>query len=181
MKKSRKLLCVLLALVMVVSLLPVMAFAADEDVAEVEDAATLTQSPEIEGVVGDVIKNLFNNLPNYVVIVKTPLGRPAKGAQVAIYDQNNNVIESKSATYGAVIFTKDSRFHVYSTSATWTDPTTGINYKSTIAANWSVGKLPDVDVITVWPAFKIGLNHGSLCLHARLSGRHLRPEPQHPS
>lgn len=29
MKKSRKLLCVLLALVMVVSLLPVMAFAAD--------------------------------------------------------------------------------------------------------------------------------------------------------
>ena len=72
MKKSRKLLCVLLALVMVVSLLPVMAFAADEDVAEVEDAATLTQSPEIEGVVGDVIKNLFNNLPNYVVIVKTP-------------------------------------------------------------------------------------------------------------
>ena len=51
MKKSRKLLCVLLALVMVVSLLPVMAFAADEDVAEVEDAATLTQSPEIEGVV----------------------------------------------------------------------------------------------------------------------------------
>ena len=158
MKKSRKLLCVLLALVMVVSLLPVMAFAADEDVAEVEDAATLTQSPEIEGVVGDVIKNLFNNLPNYVVIVKTPLGRPAKGAQVAIYDQNNNVIESKSATYGAVIFTKDSRFHVYSTSATWTDPTTGINYKSTIAANWSAGKLPDVDVITVWPAFKIGLN-----------------------
>ena len=158
MKKSRKLLCVLLALVMVVSLLPVMAFAADEDVAEVEDAATLTQSPEIEGVVGDVIKNLFNNLPNYVVIVKTPLGRPAKGAQVAIYDQNNNVIESKSATYGAAIFTKDSRFHVYSTSATWTDPTTGINYKSTIAANWSVGKLPDVDVITVWPAFKIGLN-----------------------
>ena len=36
MKKSRKLLCVLLALVMVVSLLPVMAFAADEDVAAEE-------------------------------------------------------------------------------------------------------------------------------------------------
>mgnify|MGYP000830349202 CR=1 FL=1 len=35
MKKSRKLLCMLLALVMVVSLLPVMAFAADEDIAAV--------------------------------------------------------------------------------------------------------------------------------------------------
>ena len=66
MKKSRKLLCVLLALVMVVSLLPVMAFAADEDVAEVEDRCYRRRSlPETEGVVGDVIKNLFNNLPNY--------------------------------------------------------------------------------------------------------------------
>ena len=36
MKKSRKLLCMLLALVMVVSLLPVMAFAADEDIAAEE-------------------------------------------------------------------------------------------------------------------------------------------------
>lgn len=43
MKKSRKLLCVLLALVMVVSLLPVMAFAADEDVAAEETTAATVE------------------------------------------------------------------------------------------------------------------------------------------
>ena len=68
MKKSRKLLCVLLALVMVVSLLPVMAFAADEDVAAEETTAATVEetSPETEGVITDVIKNLFAKLPNYL-------------------------------------------------------------------------------------------------------------------
>ncbi len=85
MKKSRKLLCVLLALVMVVSLLPVMAFAADEDVAAEETTAATVEetSPETEGVVSDVI--LFAKLPNYLVAVKTSDGRVAAGAQVVIY------------------------------------------------------------------------------------------------
>ena len=100
MKKSRKLLCVLLALVMVVSLLPVMAFAADEDVAAEETTAATVEetSPETEGVVSDVIKNLFAKLPNYLVAVKTSDGRVAAGAQVVIYNQNKDQAPLPSPT-----------------------------------------------------------------------------------
>ena len=46
MKKSRKLLCVLLAAVMIFSMLSVMAFAADEDVAA-EETVPLLSCPTI--------------------------------------------------------------------------------------------------------------------------------------
>ena len=103
MKKSRKLLCMLLALVMVVSLLPVMAFAADEDVAEVEDAAAEEVVPasveEISPETAGIITDVFAKLPNYLVVVKTPWGMLAKGAQVVLYNQNSNtIVASEVAT-----------------------------------------------------------------------------------
>ena len=149
MKKSRKLLCVLLALVMVVSLLPVMAFAADEDV-----AATVEEiSPETEGV-----KDLFAKLPNYLVAVKTSDGRVAAGAQVVIYNQNKDQVATAVANYGVAIFSKEDLLHTYSVSATWTDPNTNIKYQSVVGFNWSVGKMPDIDVITVYPTIDMILN-----------------------
>ena len=116
MKKSRKLLCVLLALVMVVSLLPVMAFAADEDVAAEETTAATVEetSPETEGVVSDVIKNLFAKLPNYLVAVKTSDGRVAAGAQVVIYNQNKDQVATAVANYGVAIFCKKDHLNTYS-------------------------------------------------------------------
>ena len=118
MKKSRKLLCVLLALVMVVSLLPVMAFAADEDVAAEETTAATVEeiSPETEGVVKDVIKNLFAKLPNYLVAVKTSDGRVAAGAQVVIYNQNKDQVATAVANYGVAIFSKKDHLNTYSVS-----------------------------------------------------------------
>ena len=76
MKKSRKLLCVLLAAVMIFSMLSVMAFAADEDVAAEESVAASVEenSPETAGVISDALGNIFTNLPNYLVVVKTPWG-----------------------------------------------------------------------------------------------------------
>ena len=154
MKKSRKLLCVLLALVMVVSLLPVMAFAADEDV-----AATVEEiSPETEGIVSDVIKNLFAKLPNYLVAVKTSDGRVAAGAQVVIYNQNKDQVTTAVANYGVAIFSKKDHLNTYSVSATWTDPNTNIKYQSLVGFNWSFGKKPDIDVITVYPTIDMILN-----------------------
>ena len=153
MKKSRKLLCVLLALVMVVSLLPVMAFAADEDVAAEETTAATVEetSPETEGVVGDVIKNLFAKLPNYLVAVKTSDGRVAAGAQVVIYNQNKDQVATAVANYGVAIFSKQEHLNASSVSATWTDPNTNIKYQSLVGFNWSFGKKPDIHVITVYP------------------------------
>ena len=160
MKKSRKLLCVLLALVMVVSLLPVMAFAADEDVAAEGTAATAVAetSPETEGVVTDVIKDLFAKLPNYLVVVKTSDGRVAAGAQVVIFNQNKQQVAKAVANYGVAIFSKQDHLNIYSVSATWTDPKTGINYKSVVGFDWTLGKMPDIDVVTVFPTIDMILN-----------------------
>lgn len=155
MKKSRKLLCVLLALVMVVSLLPVMAFAADEDVAAEETTAATVEepSPETEGV-----KDLFAKLPNYLVAVKTSDGRVAAGAQVVIYNQNKDQVATAVANYGIAIFSKQDHLNTYSVSATWTDPNTNIKYQSLVGFNWSFGKKPDIDVITVYPTIDMILN-----------------------
>ena len=154
MKKSRKLLCMLLALVMVVSLLPVMAFAADEDIAaeEVVPASVEEISPETAGIITDI----FAKLPNYLVVVKTPWGTLAKGAQVVLYNQNSNtIVASEVATYGVAVFTKDQRLKAYTMSATWTQKETGLTFKS--APRVSIGKVLDMDVITVYPTFRIGL------------------------
>ena len=154
MKKSRKLLCMLLALVMVVSLLPVMAFAADEDIAAEETVPASVEeiSPETAGIITDA----FAKLPNYLVVVKTPWGTLAKGAQVVLYNQNSDkIVATEVATYGVAVFTKDQRLKAYTMSATWTQKETGMSFKS--APRVSVGKLPDMDVITVYPTFRIGL------------------------
>ena len=154
MKKSRKLLCLLLALVMVVSLLPVTAFAADEDIAAEETVPASVEeiSPETAGIITDA----FAKLPNYLVVVKTPWGTLAKGAQVVLYNQNSDkIVATEVATYGVAVFTKDQRLKAYTMSATWTQKETGMSFKS--APRVSVGKLLDMDVITVYPTFRIGL------------------------
>ena len=156
MKKSRKLLCLLLALVMVVSLLPVMAFAADEDIAaeEVVPASVEEISPETAGIITDA----FAKLPNYLVVVKTPWGTLARGAQVVLYDQNSDkIVASEVATYGVAVFTKDQRMKAYTMSATWTQKETGMKFKS--VPKITVGKTLDMDVITVYPAYRIGLKN----------------------
>lgn len=156
MKKSRKLLCLLLALVMVVSLLPVMAFAADEDIAaeEVVPASVEEISPETAGIITDA----FAKLPNYLVVVKTPWGTLARGAQVVLYNQNSDkIVASEVATYGVAVFTKDQRLKAYTMSATWTQKETGMKFKS--VPKITVGKTLDMDVITVYPAYRIGLKN----------------------
>lgn len=156
MKKSRKLLCLLLALVMVVSLLPVMAFAADEDIAAEETVPASVEeiSPETAGIITDA----FAKLPNYLVVVKTPWGTLAKGAQVVLYNQNSDkIVATEVATYGVAVFTKDQRLKAYTMSATWTQKETGMKFKS--VPRITVGKTLDMDVITVYPAYRIGLKN----------------------
>ena len=78
MKKSRKLLCVLLALVMVVGLLPGMAFAADVEETEPAEAAAVDTETgaEAEGI-GDIIDVIGGiTLPSYTVTVVTNKGVP---------------------------------------------------------------------------------------------------------
>ena len=97
MKKSRKLLCMLLALVMVVSLLPVMALQPMKTSQRKRLSPLLSReiSPETAGIITDV----FAKLPNYLVVVKTPWGTLAKGAQVVLYNQNSNTIVASGGRY----------------------------------------------------------------------------------
>lgn len=155
MKKSRKLLCVLLALVMVVGLLPGMAFAADEDA---ETAAVADTDAESSSVIGDILDNIA--LPTYAVYVKTVTGIPAVGAVVTLRNQTTGTSTSYTADTAGKIFIPKSLLGIYTVNATWTGTLTGVKYMSVPGTTMSLGATNiDFDVITVFPVANIGLNY----------------------
>ena len=119
-------------------------------------ASVEENSPETAGVISDALGNIFTNLPNYLVVVKTrghpshPVLRSSSTART-----RTEIVATAAATYGVAVFAKKDRFNAYSLSATWTQASTGMQYKS--APQLSVGKLPDIDIVTVYPTFRIGL------------------------
>lgn len=154
MKKSRKLLCILLALVMVVGLLPGMAFAADAEEADATDA-------EAAGTIGDIIDVVGGiTLPTYNVTVVTNKGLLAGGATVTMTDQVTG--ESQVFTtnaLGVAVLKPKSLTAIYTVSATWDGYITGIKYVSLPGLTWSASVKPDWDTIKVYPIPNIGLNY----------------------
>lgn len=168
MKKTRKLLCILLALVMVVGLLPGMAFAADVEEAdnaeadvEVADTADVVAvDAETEGLVGDIVDTVGGiTLPTYAVYVKTNKGVPAVGAVVTLTNQVTGEAQSYTADFAGKFFIPKSLTGVYTVSASWTSPMFGIKYVSIPGLTWSLGVKLDVDTIKVYPIPNIGLNY----------------------
>ena len=161
MKKTNRLLCLLLSLVMVLALLPTMAFAAD-------DAAEAPESDaSAEGVVSDIIDVVVDaSIPTYAVYVKNPLGLPASGAQLILTEQNKlldgTIGAGKSYRFTANALGLDlipkSLTATYTLSATWQSPLLGVKYISLPGLTWSVSIAPDIDLITVYPIPDIGLN-----------------------
>lgn len=168
MKKSRKLLCILLALVMVVGLLPGMAFAADVEEADVPEADAVEAVPEaaetdadVEGVIGDVIDVIGGiTLPTYNVTVVTNKGLLASGATVTMTDQITGESQVfKTNALGIAVLKPKSLTAVYTVSATWDGFITGIKYVSLPGLTWSASVKPDWDTIKVYPVPNIGLNY----------------------
>lgn len=168
MKKSRKLLCILLALVMVVGLLPGMAFAADveeADTTEVEaeaaPAAAETTDAEAESAIGDIIDAIGGiTLPTYNVTVVTNKGLLAGGATVTMTDQVSGESQVvKTNALGVAVLQPKSLTAVYAISATWDGYITGIKYVSLPGLTWSASVKPDWDTIKVYPIPNIGLNY----------------------
>lgn len=161
MKKTNRLLCLLLSLVMVLALLPTMAFAAD-------DAAEAPESDaSAEGVVSDIIDVVVDaSIPTYAVYVKNPLGLPASGAQLILTEQNKlldgTIGAGKSYRFTAnalgLVLIPKSLTATYTLSATWQSPLLGVKYISLPGLTWSVSIAPDIDLITVYPIPDIGLN-----------------------
>lgn len=162
MKKSRKLLCVLLALVMVVGLLPGMAFAADvEETEPAEAAAADTETgAEAEGI-GDIIDVIGGiTLPSYTVTVVTNKGVPAVGATITLTDQlTGDSVAYTTDFLGTAILKPKSLTAVYTVSATWTSPILGIKYISLPGLTWSASVKPEWETIKVYPVPNIGLNY----------------------
>ena len=161
MKKSSKLLCLLLSLVMVLALLPTMALAADDPAEEPCSDA------QAEGAASDAIDVVSDaSIPTYAVYVKNPLGLPASGAQVILTEQNKlfdgTIGAGKSYRFTAnavgLILIPKSLTATYTLSATWQSPLLGVKYISLPGLTWSVSIVPDLDLITVYPIPDIGLN-----------------------
>ena len=162
MKKSRKLLCVLLALVMVVGLLPGMAFAADVEETEPAEAAAVDTETgaEAEGI-GDIIDVIGGiTLPSYTVTVVTNKGVPAVGATITLTDQlTGDSVAYTTDFLGTAILKPKSLTAVYTVSATWTSPILGIKYISLPGLTWSASVKPEWETIKVYPVPNIGLNY----------------------
>lgn len=162
MKKSRKLLCVLLALVMVVGLLPGMAFAADVEETEPAEATAVDTETgaEAEGI-GDIIDAIGGiTLPSYTVTVVTNKGVPAVGATITLTDQlTGDSVAYTTDFLGTAILKPKSLTAVYTVSATWTSPILGIKYISLPGLTWSASVKPEWETIKVYPVPNIGLNY----------------------
>ncbi len=173
MKKTRKLLCLLLALVLVAGLLPGTAFAAGETgdaepEAAAEPDAAEEPTAQTEGIIGDLIDDLKNDPDSdaagartyNATVLANVLGVqvPAIGAKITLTDQltGESVVYS-TGTAGVALLKPKRADAVYSVSAEWTS-LLGIKYISLPGLTWSVGVLPDLDVIHVYPVPNIGLN-----------------------
>ena len=147
MKKISKLMCLLLSLVMVLALLPTMAFAAEEPQ---PDAQAESTGSNIIDVVTDA------SVPAYAVYVKNPLGLPASGAQLILTEQNKlfdgTIGAGKSYRFTAnalgLILIPKSLTATYTLSAAWQSPLLGVKYISLPGLTWSVSIAPDIDLIT---------------------------------
>ena len=163
MKKSRKLLCLLLSLVMVLALLPTMALAADDPAGEPVGAS----DAQPEGVISDIVDVVVDaSIPSYGVYAKNPLGLPASGAQLILTEPHKlldgTIGAGKSYRFTAnalgLILIPKSLTATYTLSATWQSPLLGIKFISLPGLTWSVSIAPDIDLITVYPIPDIGLN-----------------------
>lgn len=155
MKKSTKLISLLLAVMMVVALLPAAALADEADSSEASAASSLTD------VIGEVV-DLINGvkIPDYLVYCSLASKLPASGAVVTM----TNNLTGETSTYtanmlGLALISKEI-VGVYSVAATCDGALTGIKYSTIAAVTWSSNALhPDVDKLVLYPVLNIGLNY----------------------
>lgn len=154
MKKSHKLLCILLALVMVVGLLPGMAFAAD--VEEAEPAEVAAVDAEASGI--------LDSLGNYLVYCKLSNKLPAAYAEITLTNQATGATKTYTANaLGLALIPKGlfagDPIAVYTVSATCDGPVTGLQYKSLPGLTWTSGSKLDSATLVLYPVLTIGLNY----------------------
>lgn len=139
MKKSIKMLCVVLAVIMVVSLIPITASA--------------------DNALNNVLsgKQTVQSLSSHVVRCMLCSGVPATNTQITLSNRltNNKLSYTTDAKYGIALIPKEL-IGAYNVSASCGGQH-GINWATAPGLNWTVNLLPNVYCLRLYPVLKVEL------------------------
>ena len=151
MKMSKKLISLLLAVLMVVTLLPTLALADDDDVAAVSET-------------GEVLASVNGfQFPTYTVYCSLLNKLPASYAVITLTDNLTGESTTHTANALGIAFIKTTVFsplkHVYSVAATCDGPLSGLKYSTLPGIKWTMDGKIDHDKLLLYPVLNIGLNY----------------------
>lgn len=151
MKMSKKLISLLLAVLMVVTLLPTLALADDDDVAAVSET-------------GQVLETVSGfQFPTYTVYCSLLNKLPASYAVVTLTDNLTGEAVTATANPLGIATFKTTVFsplkHVYSVAATCDGPLSGLKYSTLPGIKWTMDGKIDIDKLLLYPILNIGLNY----------------------
>lgn len=148
MKKSTKLISLLMAVMMVVALLPTMALADDVDANDIGDT--------VGGVV-DSVNGI--EIPSYLVYCSLMSKMPASGAIVTLTNNLTGEASAYTANALGLALIPKSIIGVYTVAATCDGALTGLKYSTIAGVKWSFSAKFDADKLILYPVLNIGLNY----------------------
>lgn len=148
MKKSTKLISLLLAVMMIAALLPTAALADDAD------------STSIGDTIGSVIDTVNGiKIPTYMVYCSLMSKLPASGAQITLTNNLTGEASTHTANMLGLALISKSLIGVYTVAATCDGPISGLKYSSIAGTTMTLNAKLDVDKIVLYPVLNIGLNY----------------------
>lgn len=148
MKKSTKLISLLMAVMMVVALLPTMALADDVDANDIGDT--------VGGVV-DSVNGI--KIHSYLVYCSLMSKMPASGAIVTLTNNLTGEASTHPANALGLALIPKSIVGVYTVAATCDGALTGLKYSTIAGVKWSFSAKFDADKLILYPVLNIGLNY----------------------
>lgn len=145
MKKSTKIISLLLAVMMVVALMPTMAFAEESE-----------KSDDIMGKVIDVINGI--QIPDYLVYCSLASRVPASHAQITLTNVNGDTSVTEANALGLALIPK-GLLGIYNVAATCDGMITGLKYSTLPGITWTMSIKPEVEELVLYPVLNIGLNY----------------------
>lgn len=145
MKKSTKIISLLLAVMMVVALMPTMAFAEESE-----------KSDDIMGKVIDVINGI--QIPDYLVYCSLASRIPASHAQITLTNINGDTSVTEANALGLALVPK-GLLGLYNVAATCDGMITGLKYSTLPGLTWTMSIKPEIKALVLYPVLNIGLNY----------------------
>ena len=145
MKKSTKIISLLLAVMMVVALMPTMAFAEDAN-----------SSDDVMGKVIDVVNGI--QIPDYLVYCSLASRIPASHAKITLTNVNGDTSVTEANALGLALIPK-GLLGLYNVAATCDGMITGLKYSTLPGLTWTISIKPEVKELVLYPVLNIGLNY----------------------